>query len=119
MNLSFRLKGGVGSGHHGHQGRPGKRGGSVAGGGSNAGRLSGQLSSAGFSAGRHGSWEKKGAKGRRALIHEAQDEKGSPTLALMLFKGANQGMPVAQYESNNVDRLVEKADKFLTSGKTG
>lgn len=36
FTLTFR-KGGAGSGHHGHRGRPGKRGGSVSGGGAGAG----------------------------------------------------------------------------------
>ena len=33
MKLTLRLKGGPGSGHHGHSGRPGKRGGSLPGAG--------------------------------------------------------------------------------------
>jgi hypothetical protein len=43
-NLKHALKGGTGSGHHGHSGRPGKRGGSSPGGGSHAAIVSGGIS---------------------------------------------------------------------------
>jgi hypothetical protein len=81
--LTFRLKGGSGSGHYGHSGRPGKHGGSLPGSGGGSGLSS--LSSHGYKKTSIG-YEKTGAKGRRVVLHDAVDDDNKPTVAALFLE---------------------------------